>query len=75
MRSVTFGIVFHRATRPRGTDPAHGATDLETPPSASCGHMSIDSCKQKCMNLDGCTAITISTPDAVSAWVPCSFSR
>ena len=55
--------------RPRGTEPAHGATDLENPPSASCGHMSVESCKEKCMEMDGCTAITISAPDAVSVEV------
>ena len=43
----------------RGGQPAHGAKDLESPPSASCGVMSIAECEEKCDGLDGCTAITV----------------
>lgn len=44
---------------PRGSSPAHGATDLERPPSASCGSMTLTECQQKCLDLPGCTAITV----------------
>lgn len=46
---------------PRGTDPAHGATDLENPPSSSCGVMSLAECQQKCINTSGCTGVTVSS--------------
>jgi hypothetical protein len=49
---------------PRGTAPAHGATDLESPPSASCGVMSLADCQRKCLELPGCQAVTVApTPD------------
>jgi hypothetical protein len=45
---------------PRGSAPAHGATDLENPPDSSCGSMSLEECQKKCMELEGCTAVTVS---------------
>ena len=44
---------------PRGGAPAHGATDLERPPSASCGDMSLAECQQRCLDTPGCTAVTV----------------
>lgn len=44
---------------PRGTSPAHGATDLEHPPSSSCGTMTVEACQQKCLDTEGCTAVTV----------------
>eukprot|EP00729_Bicosta_minor_P007225 gene7225-31713_t len=44
---------------PRGASPAHGATDLEHPADSSCGTMSLDECKHKCLELPGCTAIAV----------------
>eukprot|EP00928_Gymnodinium_smaydae_P053663 TRINITY_DN3759_c0_g3_i3.p1 TRINITY_DN3759_c0_g3~~TRINITY_DN3759_c0_g3_i3.p1 ORF type:complete len:560 (-),score=31.26 TRINITY_DN3759_c0_g3_i3:351-1985(-) len=55
---------------PRGASPAHGATDLESPPSASCGAMTLAACQQKCMELPGCTAITMGALDS-SGRGPC----
>ncbi len=43
----------------RGGQPAHGAEDLESPPDASCGVMSIAQCEAKCEQLAGCTGITV----------------
>eukprot|EP00039_Didymoeca_costata_P014589 m.237248 g.237248 ORF g.237248 m.237248 type:complete len:515 (+) comp16055_c1_seq3:155-1699(+) len=54
---------------PRGDNPAHGATDLEHPPSASAGVMSLSACKQKCLDLPGCTGIT--TTSAPNGLVSC----
>lgn len=42
----------------RGNVAAHGATDLESPPSASAGVMSIDKCHQLCIGTAGCTAVS-----------------
>lgn len=44
---------------PRGTAPAHGATDLENPPASSCGEMTLADCQQKCLDLPGCQAVTV----------------
>lgn len=38
---------------------SHGAKDLETPASASCGKMSIKDCQAKCDQMEGCDAVTI----------------
>ena len=38
---------------------SHGALDLEDPAWASCGTMSLDECKSKCAELDGCDSITV----------------
>jgi hypothetical protein len=39
---------------------SHGARDLEHPAWASCGNYdTVDECEQKCRELDGCTAITV----------------
>jgi hypothetical protein len=43
----------------RNGQPAHGAKDLENPPSSSCGEMSVAECEQNCEQLSGCTAITV----------------
>jgi hypothetical protein len=43
---------------PRGNEPAHGATDLEHPSSASAGIMSLNECQGKCLELKGCTAVS-----------------
>jgi len=43
----------------RNGQPAHGAKDLEHPPSASCGVMSVAACEQKCDELQGCTGIVV----------------
>ena len=43
----------------RGGQPAHGASDLEQPPSASCGEMSLGACEAKCNALQGCTGIVV----------------
>ena len=51
---------------PRGTSPSHGATDLEHPASSSCGTMSLDACRAKCLNTPGCTAVATS-PATVAA--------
>ena len=37
----------------------HGATEMESSPGSSCGIMSLEDCKQKCLGLDGCTGITV----------------
>lgn len=37
----------------------HGATELEATPGSSCGLMPLEACKQKCLNLSGCTGITV----------------
>ena len=44
---------------PRNGLPSHGATDLEHPPSASCGQMTLEACQEKCLELPQCTAITV----------------
>jgi hypothetical protein len=46
-----------------GSGVSHGATDLESPPSASCGHMNPTSCQQRCLDMDNCTAVTMGTLD------------
>lgn len=43
------------------TGTRHGASDLEMPPSSSCGDMPLDSCFAKCNGLDGCTGVTTTT--------------
>ena len=44
---------------PRDSLPAHGATDLEHPTTASAGGiMSIHACQRKCVDLKGCTGVT-----------------
>jgi len=43
----------------RNGQPAHGAKDMENPPSASCGEMTVQECEQKCDQLVGCTGITV----------------
>ena len=48
---------------PRGSTASHGADDLESPPSASCGYMNLESCQKKCDDLNDCTAITMSELD------------
>ena len=37
----------------------HGATDLETPASASCGVMSLVDCEARCRQTEGCGGITV----------------
>lgn len=37
----------------------HGATDLETPASASAGRMSVKECQVKCDEMSNCTGITV----------------
>ena len=43
-----------------GGATTHGATDLESPASASCGVMSVAACQAKCLATDGCDAIATS---------------
>jgi hypothetical protein len=43
----------------RDGDRSHGAEDLEVPASSSCGTMSLDACKSKCVELDNCDSITV----------------
>eukprot|EP00756_Hemistasia_phaeocysticola_P067366 Hpha_TRINITY_DN9913_c0_g1::TRINITY_DN9913_c0_g1_i1::g.140353::m.140353 len=45
----------------RDGDPAHGATDLESPPSASCGVMSLVDCQARCLSTPGCDGVTVSS--------------
>lgn len=47
-----------------GGKTQHGAKDLETPPSSSCGVMSLDDCKRKCMETKGCDGVTVRTAKA-----------
>ena len=45
---------------PRSGDlPAHGATDLEHPASASAGIMTIGACEELCLTTAGCDAVTV----------------
>ena len=43
-----------------GSSRTHGAEDLEVPPEASCGVMSISDCQRRCDDRPGCTAVTVS---------------
>lgn len=54
---------------PRGDQPAHGATDMETPPSSSAGVMSLAQCQELCSKTPTCTAVTVS--DAGNGRVNC----
>ena len=42
---------------PRDGNPAHGAKDMESPVSASCGVMSVPDCLAKCAAEPGCSAV------------------
>ena len=44
---------------PGGGSPAHGAKDLESPPSASAGVMSIAACESLCLQTKGCSGVTV----------------
>lgn len=54
---------------PRNGQPGHGAVDLEHPPGASCGVMSVEACQQKCSGTPGCDGVT--TADAGNGLVNC----
>lgn len=43
----------------RGTATSHGATDLESPPSSSCGTMTLHECMKRCDTTDGCEGVTV----------------
>jgi hypothetical protein len=48
--------------------PNHGATDLESPPSSSCGSFpSIAECEAMCLQMPACTGITV-TKDSSGKW-------
>ena len=38
---------------------SHGATDLEDPPSSSCGTMTLHACMQRCDATAGCEGVTV----------------
>lgn len=42
-----------------GAGTWHGAWDLETPSSGSCGTMSLADCQKKCSEMSGCEGITV----------------
>ena len=45
---------------PRGGDPSsHGAVDLETPPDADCGVMTIQECQETCEVTEGCMGVVV----------------
>ena len=48
---------------PRSDKPGdwHGATDLENPPSSSCGVMSLSDCQKRCAQTVSCDGITVSS--------------
>ena len=52
----------------RNGQPAHGAKDLENPPSSSCGDMTIAECEQKCNQLQGCTGIVVEQAQQAGKW-------
>ena len=41
----------------------HGADDLENPPSASCGVMTLEACMRRCDATHGCDAVTVAPAD------------
>ena len=49
----------HNCYGSRGGAPAHGATDLEHPPSSSCGTMALAACMQRCDETAGCEGVTV----------------
>lgn len=53
----------------RNGQPAHGAVDLESPPDASCGVMTVAECEAKCSSTPQCDGVT--TSDAGAGKVNC----
>ena len=53
----------------RGSAPAHGATDLEHPVTASCGSFrTVAECEARCVALPGCTAIAVTKEAGSGNW-------
>ena len=55
----------------RDGQPAHGADDLENPPSSSAGVMTLANCMELCDNTDDCDGVTVSAASEGGGLVEC----